>query len=185
MGISRYNKRTAKKLTGKASFLLSFPTAYLLCANVLFPRNFYKNSAALFILLSYYLIVRYSSVCCYHLHFLLSYDFCLVILIPIGLTPNNKIDSFLHPVFSRRLFHMFDLSLSLSLYCRRWLSLFHFTGARFPEISSTYYTTIHHLRYLLPSPPPFLSRLLTAVCQPSTPPYFSRVLARSSSGRRW
>lgn len=41
-------------------------------------------------------------------------------------------------------------SLSLRLTTGRRLSLFHFTGARFPEISSTYYT--HH--YTPPPPPP-------------------------------
>lgn len=117
------------------------------------------------------------------------YDFCLVILILADLTPNNKIDPFLRLSFSRRLFRMFPpslLSLSLS-HCLLQMAVTVplYGSARFPEISSTYYTTTHHLRHLLlPSHPPFLSRLLTAVCQSSTPPYFSRVLARTKRRRR-
>lgn len=107
--------------------------------------------------------------------FFFFYNFSLVILFLSGL---------------RRIINRFlSLSLaflSLSFYHpppRRRLSLFHFTGARFPEIFSTYYTTTRHLRHHVP--PLFTTTLtsLTAVCQPSTPPYFSRMLARS--GRRW
>lgn len=177
-----------ENLTGKALFL-SHLNAYLAI------RAFYsfcKNTIALFILLPY--VVRYPRVCCIRLRFLLStisVQSYLLILWP-GLTPNNKIDSFLRLAFSRRLFrvsrsHSLPASPSLSLSLSTAADGCHCSTLRerdFPRYPLP--TILLHTTSATSSrrPSPFLSRLLTAVCQPSTLPYFSRVLVRSGS-RRW
>lgn len=160
---------------------------------MLFPYDFYKNTAALSTLLLYVVTIPSAFAVIVAIAFSPLYDFCLVILIPAGLTPNNKIDSFLRLAFSRRLFRMcFSLSLSPSPSISLSLAVYSPQMAvTVPLYGSAISRDILYLLYTTsatssrPSPPPFLSRLLTAVCQPSTPPYFSRVLARSSGGRRW
>lgn len=76
--------------------------------------------------------------------------FCLVILIPTGGLPRitNRFLSPSSPARSFRTTTAATMVVHLSRTVRRCrrLSLFHFTGARFPEISSTYSTTTSHLR---------------------------------------
>lgn len=155
--------------------LLSFRRPRTPTLRPFFLYNFCKNITASFTYILLLLRLPVITIAVITIAFSLVYDFRSGILILVGLIPNNKIDSF--------------LSLSLS-FSRCLLPQMAVTVPLYGSAISR--DILYLLYYYTPPPPPpppvspifFLSRLLTAVCQPSTLPYFSRVLARSG-GRRW
>jgi len=164
---------------------------------MLFSDNFSKNITNLY--LFYYLTSSNNNILAFPviitIAFSFFYDFYLVILILAGLIPNNKIDSFLRLAFSLSLSLSLSLSVCVCLSVCLFLSLSTVADdchcstlrerdfPRYPLPTILLHTTSATSSRLSSS---FLSRLLTAVCQPSTLPYFSRVrsgaTARAAGG---